>query len=56
MLLSESETPIDKEPPKVPIEAATETAMTEESMVELSSADRSMSPDTRTPRSVVLAT
>ena len=29
---------------------------TEESMVELSRADRSMSPDTRTPRSVVLAT
>ena len=56
MLLSDKDTPIDTEPPVAPKDAATETACTAETMLEVSRADRSMSPSTRTPRPVVLAT
>ena len=54
--LSESETLSDREPPKEPIEAEAETAMTEEEMLEMSSASRTMSPSTLMPRPLVLAT
>ena len=56
MLLSDSEMPSEAEPPVAPKDAATDTAITDEEMVEVSSALRLMSPSTRTPRSVVLAT